>query len=531
MNTLKNHYPVILATVLFLAIVINIISGDIRQNEGNFIYAGDDCYIHMSMARNFSQYGVWGITKYEFSSSSSSLFWTLLISAVYFLFGVNDIWPLLLNLIISLFMIFLLYFILRIYKVNSFFIFFILLAIIFLTPLFTLVLLGLEHIVHTVITISIIYLASVLLSDEYVLSGKTISFREVLLLILSVLVTMTRYEGIFLIFVISLLYMFRKRISHALLIALAGFLPVGIYGLISLTKGWYFLPNSVLLKGYGYSPFTSYADLIIFAWVKYRRLVENPHMLMLIIGSLFLFYILYSKDKKLWKDKNIMLIIFTGLALLHMFFASTGWVYRYEAYLVAAGIFFISAGLSEYVHFTRDKTMLPGYVTAIILCLLMLLPLVERSYEAFNINIKASSDIYREQYQMGLFLKKFYNGETVALNDIGATSYLSEIKILDIWGLGSLEIAKANIGKYYTSDEIYRLAEEKQVNIAICYELPEIPSGWIKVGQLEVPDATVSGKAVSFYGINSSEADRLARNLKHFKFPRGTAMFITRKVQ
>ena len=67
-------------------------------NDGHIIYALDDAYIHMAIAKNFSQKGVWGVTDEGFSSSSSSLLYTLLLSLI-FLFGPNEIAPLIINLV------------------------------------------------------------------------------------------------------------------------------------------------------------------------------------------------------------------------------------------------------------------------------------------------------------------------------------------------------------------------------------------------------------------------------------------------
>lgn len=60
----------------------------------------------MAIAKNFSEYRVWGINKYNFTSTSSSPFWTFLLSLKFVIFGVNDYSPLILNFIIGLFLLF-----------------------------------------------------------------------------------------------------------------------------------------------------------------------------------------------------------------------------------------------------------------------------------------------------------------------------------------------------------------------------------------------------------------------------------------
>ena len=63
------------------------------------------------------------------------------------------------------------------------------------------------------------------------------------------LVTMVRFEGMFLIIIISVLFLLRKKILYSLIVLGLGFLPIVIFGLISTSQGWYFFPNSVILKG------------------------------------------------------------------------------------------------------------------------------------------------------------------------------------------------------------------------------------------------------------------------------------------
>ena len=120
-------------SVLWLIVTI-LLKLSLEQNDGHLVYALDDPYIHMAIAKNFAKYGNWGVTKYEFSSSSSSLLWTLLLSFLFFIFGIDDRIPFILNVIFATFTIILIYMKLK-DKASNLFTIFILLAIIIFTPL------------------------------------------------------------------------------------------------------------------------------------------------------------------------------------------------------------------------------------------------------------------------------------------------------------------------------------------------------------------------------------------------------------
>lgn len=87
--------PLILLQLAFAGFCLR----SIRINDGHLVYALDDTYIHMAIAKNVVQCHVWGVTPFGFTSTSSSLLWTALLSAIYFSISVTIWAPLVLNLL------------------------------------------------------------------------------------------------------------------------------------------------------------------------------------------------------------------------------------------------------------------------------------------------------------------------------------------------------------------------------------------------------------------------------------------------
>jgi hypothetical protein len=213
-----------------------------------------------------------------------------------------------------------------------------------------------------------------------------------------------------------------------------------------------------------------------------------------------------------------------------MLFARVGWFFRYEAYLVALGIFAIALAVHEYIpkRILLNRHSIPKYVIISFLIFVLISPLAIRGYVSLITTPLATTNIYQQQYQMGLFLREFYQGEAVAANDIGAINFLADIKCLDLWGLGNLEVTRAKRGGFYNTDYIYNLAKKENVKIAIVYDhwftkYGGTPPQWIKVGEWKIQNNVVcGGDTVSFYAVDPEEEYRLIENLKTFstKIPR-----------
>ncbi|MFW6270554.1 MAG: hypothetical protein ACOC4G_10800, partial [Bacillota bacterium] len=92
-NHFKKYWPIIFSVLILLSVLFILINISFKRNEGVFVYALDDPYIHMSIAKNLVQEKVFGVTKYEFSFSTSSPLYTLLLSFFYYIFSPNEITP------------------------------------------------------------------------------------------------------------------------------------------------------------------------------------------------------------------------------------------------------------------------------------------------------------------------------------------------------------------------------------------------------------------------------------------------------
>ena len=269
---------------------------------------------------------------------------------------------------------------------------------------------------------------------------------------------------------------------------------------------------------------SSLEDVVKFSYSGFQQIVQNPPLLMLIFVGLIVFYFHYSKQREIWENSIVMIIIFMATFFLHMQFARTGWFFRYEAYLIALGIFIISISLSEYLPEKFQIRIDINQILRYVALAFIFLPFVLRGTISLIRIPRATTNIYEQQYQMGLFYREFYQMETVAANDIGAINYLADIKCFDLWGLGNLEVGRAIRGRHYNSQQIYGLTKAKHVRIAIVYdhwfardEIGGIPSQWIKVGEWKILNNVVChGNTVSFYAVDPFEVNNLIQNLRDF---------------
>lgn len=521
-KTLLHNWPLYASVLVLLLLVWLILSVSIQQNHGYLVYALDDAYIIMAMAKNFAQSGVWGVTRYGFTSCSSSPLWTLLLSLTYYLGGVNQLAPLLWDLVFAILVLALADTILSWYKAPAAVRFVTLLGIILVVPLPVLIFSGMEPALQTLVSMLAVFFAARLISGESPGSARGDSAR---LLILAPLLTGVRFEGMFLIIAIAALLLMVKRWSYGLAFGALGFLSWLVYGIISVSKGWFWLPTSVLLKA-SLPDFHSPAALILSLLNQmYIALHESMHMLALLVSVLVMYIVACGRGSGARESRQIMgtILILTGIA--HLEFVGPGTLYRYEAYWCVLAILFLAVQLSVVVPHWPSLLSLstwtaPKNLACGALVLLLFFPLAEKGGRVLWVLPQCTTNIFEQQYQMGLFVRRYYQNSTVALNDIGAVNFLADIRCLDLWGLANAEVAREKQKQTYQVHDVERLAKQAGTRIAVIYDsyfIGNLPPAWVRVGRWTIPNNVIDGgDTVSFYAVDPAETTYLGESLGDF---------------
>jgi hypothetical protein len=522
-----------------------------RINQGHLSYTLDDAFIHLASAKNFARYGVFGVTPFEFSSSESSLLWCFLLAAIARIITDTTVLtyaPLVLNLAAATGILVIAH---RAYsdgtliqsgirkRLTQLGGFLLLLAIIFVSPLPWLMFTGMEHTLQTALVLGFVCLAAKRLSEESLVGW---SRTDSALVLLAPLVTSIRYEDLFAFVIICLLFLMRRRLVTAIALGVAGILPLVIYGVISVRMGSFWLPNSIVMKGrFGNPAMQALADSLPHPLVLFQ-LSQRPYMI-LFLGMSLIFAIIHfsvnrsDPQKRFWHPTVLLPLVFLGTTIMNLqsaILSHTLSYFRYDAYLVVLGLLatavsacdrFVTAILA-FIHLLETKKSLhlfrPLLLSgAILIALAPIMMIDTRAAYSINTISQASHNIYTQQMQMAQFVSRYYAGEAVVLNDIGAVNYASDIHCIDLCGLATIEMAKAQLNRSFNREKIRSFTKSHNGKVAIVYtswfENVGLPKEWELVGEWKIPDNVIcGGDVVSFYALNPDEHTRLSRNLHEF---------------
>ena len=173
-------------------------------------------------------------------------------------------------------------------------------------------------------------------------------------------------------------------------------------------------------------------------------LLVTPHLLGLagLLAGMWLWQ--RRRGVSFWEPGQLMLWISLASMLLHLQFASVGWFFRYEAYLMALGVTALLCNRCDVAVWDwfgqsgRGLLVRKGAVAVAVF--LAMAPMAQRSAAALAGFPVASHNIYQQQYQMARFLKTYYEGSSVAANDVGAINYMADLRCVDLVGLCNRDV-------------------------------------------------------------------------------------------
>lgn len=527
MNVFKRFFwsPTSLACglAMLLAPVVFIEWQVLQVTHGTIAYPLDDTFIHLAVAKNLALRHTWGIEANVFSSASSSPLYTLVLAAGLLIGGTTSLLPLIINLAAAIIFVVALHCWLLKQGLRHGAHISILSGTVLLVPLPVLVVFGMEH------TQQLLFCFLFITAFSAAPAALSCSVSEELpwqVYVYGMLITATRYESIFIVGIACLLLARRKRWLLSAQLGLVSLLPILLFGFYSLYKGSFFIPNSVLLKSNAPTPTASSLLYFVTESLPNRLFYEHNSVGEMAVQGLLVAlplagWILAGPLREVPQYRN-MLLLLTGTVLLHLLLATTTLhPIRYEAYLVGCSLPILGVLAARYG--TRiGGPAGPGARWALVFLLLFLFtPLVLRSRKGFSISEQACINIYEQQYQMGRFLQRYYYRERVASGDIGALSYFTAGNILDLEGLGNIEVLRNRRRGNWGPGFLDYMCKKDSVKVAIVFDRsysPFLRNRWKKVATWRIPNNVICfSDIVSFYAIDSTIAPELGRNLRLYE--------------
>jgi hypothetical protein len=266
---------VLIGAILLLLLTTTLLELPVlRHTRGGVLFPLDEAFLNISVGRNLAFYQVWGISKYSFQSASSSLLYPLVLAPVFFIAGAHLIIPLIINLLAAV------YFLCRLQQTLlrrnltaprqlS-----IMLAAMVLTLLPLLVVSGMEYVLQLLTVFLFLDALAAALKD-----GGPVT-RQIY--IYAALAVAARYEDAGIILLAGILPATQRGWRAAAKLIAVALSPILLFGILSLVKGSYFLPNTLLLGPYpGFA--IGLAVLILLAIAIFFRHFKRIELLLLLL--------------------------------------------------------------------------------------------------------------------------------------------------------------------------------------------------------------------------------------------------------
>jgi len=511
-----------LAFLLFLALLAAKSMALLNENHGVFTYILDDPYIHLRLAEQILA-GNYGVNAGEYSSPSSSVVWSILLIP-FVAWGFADWSALILNILSGGMVLFLSELILQrifITKAHPDRGELLLLSTLLIMPLCSGILpftfSGMEHTLQMAFALVVILSWIVLCTEKRfywwgvaaVVVGPTIRYENAAYSFATVvLLYRMRSEGY------RFPSVFRSSPILCVILSIMAVLPLGIFGLFLLSLGLDVLPLSVTAK----SMYAMSGLNLLTITTQLRNVFSSW------LGAWLVLFTFFFTAFKLWSSRASLLekefalaSAIPGILLMTLGRVDTSPLPRYEGafwFTALIGVLFLSRHLiARLLSEHREIVFVPFLV-------LTLFILGKPHISLYTKIATASNNIYRQQYQMGRFVKEIFRAP-VAVNDLGLVSIRNPNYVLDLWGLGSKEALDLRMSGEIDQKWMGELVAKKDVGLVMLYEpwFGPLPRNWQKVAELHLKSISLllGGKTVSFYLTKPELAEKVIADLAAFQ--------------
>ena len=501
-------------SVLFLAITgLLFVEASWKHSivYGSVLYPLDDSYIHLAIAKSLAESGTWGISPGNPSAASSSPLWTIILAAaaslLQFLGSITISWvPFIGNVVAGIALI---WFWGRRFadtpfpRAST-------ILLILVVPLPAIALIGMEHVLHAFLATVLAWTASEQIEEHSPPNRRA----QVTLALLSGLTVAARYESLALVGAIAVLAVWHRQWRIVPAIVLPPVVVLAGFGLVWVHGGGWLVPNSLLLK-------TTLGSMG--GQMTVNNVYLGPPMISNLIVTLGLVLAVLAV---LLTRRNIRergLVILALAATLGQYLAGgIGWLFRYEAWLIALDVFAIVCASSVLLG-DRPKVFAAVLAGLALACL-------PRAETSLLITPMAAQDREWEHFGPTRALATYAN-RAILVNDVGVVGYFGGLRPVDIYGLADNRSLRLKRAGHFDSLAVQKFARSVGASVGevqICWAEvnARFPVGWSLVEVWKGPRNVVFGdRLVAFMAADQTEAMKLAGALGNAHLPDGVQRF------
>jgi hypothetical protein len=187
--------------------------------------------------------------------------------------------------------------------------------------------------------------------------------------------------------------------------------------------------------------------------------------------------------------------------------------------LLTALAMVIAIGLIWQIATQQSPTSI--YQLSFVLLCILALPFTIRNISALSHFRQDCVRIYEQQYPLAGFVHRYYQRQTVGVNDIGAVAYFSEGRKLDFTGVASADVTRIRKEDSWGPLWADSLSRLDGIRAAIVSD-PWFSEGqfprWNRIASWKIPGTTYSAPTtLSFFVINKYDTTWLRKNLRAYE--------------